>query len=218
MRAHPLRTPGRDRPGKPAPERLRHAARVEIPGAVAQRATDPAALRSRAFSETTPPERQRFTPPGPRLPTPQRHPTPTAPHVSTGTRSHLFTRPKARPGTLPEIATKHPGTLQAPPSAPRHHTHQPRDSLRPLGKNARPSSPNTGTRTPRQTRARTLETRRARESPGAVARRATDPAALRSRAFSQATPPERRCFTPPGPRLPPPQKSPMPIEGNSRSL
>ncbi len=110
---------------------------------------------------------------------------------------------------------EHPGTLQAPPSAPRHHTRQPRDNLRPLGKNARPSSPNTGRDYPGKPAPERLRHAARVESP------AQSPGAPRTPQRSRAEPsPERHPRTPTlhatGPRLPPPQRHPAP-KGPARS-
>jgi hypothetical protein len=170
---------------------LRHAARVESPVAVARRTTDPAALKSRAFSRATPTNADTSRHPARgchRLSAIQRQRPRTFP---PGTRSPLLPRPKAHAETMPETGTERPGTIQDRPSAPRHHTHQPRDSLRPLRKNARASSPNTRTGPPRQTSARTLET------PRALNPRRSRPARHRPPQRSRAEPsPERHPRTP----------------------
>jgi hypothetical protein len=114
MRAHPLRTPGREHPGKPTPERLRQGARVESP----------------AQSPGAPQTPQRSRP----APSPKRHPqnANASRHPARGCHSlSAIQRPKA-----PHVPTRHTlaplhtaqGTARNPP---KHRHGMPRHDSRP---------------------------------------------------------------------------------------
>ncbi len=142
--------------------------------------------------------------------TPQRSRAEPSPERHQRTPTLLATRPEVATASAPSNAQGparfHPAPARpsspVPRPTPEHCQTQARNTPaqfkprpQPLGitrtipgtvsdllrKNARASSPNT-----RQTPARTLETRRARLIPGAVARRATDPAAFKTRALTPA--------------------------------